>query len=153
MKSSSKFIATNSLLLLILLMISNCKENTNDHFKADWLIGSWLQNNDSLITHEIWKENGQQFSGHGFIVFKGDTVWEERMKIHLLDTTWTLTVTTPSNNDQVSFQIKSWTDSSFIATNFLHDFPKRIEYYFDGKLNANVSGDKKLLEYRFLKEG
>lgn len=127
------------------------KQNTSS-FEPYWLKGHWVQSEEEYITHEIWHKKSSIYIGHGFIMQNKDTVWQENMKIHQFNKQWILSIKTPENSEQVDFVIEKWTDSTFMAKNAIHDFPKQISYSTNGnKLIAVVSGEEKVLNYQFSK--
>lgn len=139
--------------LLFVILTGGCSFSNQAEFDPNWLQGHWIQEGDGNTTHEMWDTKSSEWHGHGFIIHQSDTVWEEKMKIHWIDSVWTLSIVTPGNDDSVNFQIQEWNDSSFVATNVEHDFPQKIVYYSEGnKLKAIVSGNARKIKYDFVRQ-
>lgn len=128
--------------------------NTNKkHESFDWLVGKWkrLSNNNEKKTFENWKkETNKKFLGHGFIMKGLDTIWQEKMILSKLDSSWVLAIKTPGNSDFVAFKLTECEANSFTVENPNHDFPKKIKYWkTKEKLNALVSGTENELNFEF----
>ncbi len=119
----------------------------------DWLVGKWKKLNDEAgkATFENWeKETPTRFMGHGFVIQKSDTIWQEKMVFSKNDSIWTLNVKTPGNSDLVEFKLTKHDSNSFVVENLMHDFPKKIKYWKDDEqLNALVEGDSMKIEFEF----
>tara|TARA_B100000965_G_C19507196_1_gene720249 strand:- start:364 stop:885 length:522 start_codon:yes stop_codon:yes gene_type:complete len=123
----------------------------------DWLVGKWkrLQEDDPNQTFEVWqKKSDGRFLGHGYVMQNQDTVWQEKMTLIKKDSSWTLQVKTPGNQDLVEFQLSEFDSTSFTVENYNHDFPKKIKYWINNNhLQAIVEGDSIKLEFLFEKLG
>jgi len=127
------------------------QKKETEHF--DWLVGKWKKLNDEAgkATFEHWeKETPTQFLGHGFVMHKSDTIWQEKMILRTNDSIWTLNVKTPGNTNPVEFKLTKHDSNSFVAENPAHDFPKKIAYWKDDeRLNALVGDDSMKIEFEF----
>jgi hypothetical protein len=146
---------------LLLFAINACNQKTtesagnypNKRENFDWLIGNWKQLNENTKseTFEFWSKISEtQYAGHGFVMSGKDTTWQEKMDLSLSDSTWTMTIVTPGNEDMVKFDMTTYSDSTFNVENPKHDFPKLIKYWkTKDKLNASVSGEGKEIPFEF----
>ncbi len=125
--------------------------------KFEWLTGSWNRTNISKsgrTAYELWskKENGM-FTGHGGVLQGRDTIFKERFCILAKDNAIYYVADVPENKQVVYFKVTEINDLGFICENSEHDFPKKIEYTFDGvQLKAQISGNGKYVDYLFLKQ-
>lgn len=130
---------------------SSNQQNGIENF--DWLVGKWerIQEKTDRTTFESWtKADSTHFVGHGYILKGVDTVWQEKMLLSKTDSTWSLSVKTPGNEDEVTFKVVRFESNSFVSENPVHDFPQQISYSFDGvKLHAMVSGNSMELTFDF----
>lgn len=127
------------------------KEKISENF--NWLTGKWKRLNEEAgkETFENWKkQTSNKFLGHGFVMHKLDTVWQEKMILSKIDSTWTLSIKTPGNNDLVKFNLVEYDSNSFTAENPAHDFPKKIKYWKNNEqLYAVVEGDSMKIKFDF----
>lgn len=142
-----------SLILFIVISIS-CKQeskgvsNENTH---DYLIGLWERTNEEegRNTYEVWSKNGAEYSGIGYTMSSGDTIWKESLRLFKQDTTWTLEVS-GVNESPTPFILTNHTTNSFIAENPNNEFPKTISYrYFDDTITAIISDDETEIPFIF----
>lgn len=121
----------------------------------NWLVGNWKRMHEKAPnqTFEVWqKKSDGRFLGHGFVMKNQDTVWQEKMTFSKIDSSWTLQVKTPGNQDLVEFQLSEFDSTSFVVENYNHDFPKKIKYWINhNHLQAIVEGDSKKIEFQFAK--
>lgn len=114
-----------------------------------WLEGEWQM--DSQEAYEIWEiTNDTLMRGASYHNAGKEWLRDERIELKYTAGSFYYMPTVEGQNDNkpVPFKIISYTDTSFIAENPAHDFPKRISYrtYFFGtsqKLIAELSGDNK----------
>ncbi len=101
--------------------------------QCDWIVGSWLAKDSSGFATEDWhsKEKGS-WSGisktgsslDSLSVFEFVTIEkDEKGQLNYI-----VQSATNSKEPKVSFAMATITDSSFIASNLKHNFPKRIGY-------------------------
>lgn len=79
-----------------------------------------------------------------------DTTFVEILKIVTEKGSLYYVADVPGNNKPVYFEIISVNPDAFVCENPAHDFPKRIEYRFDGKqIRARVSAGSQGVDYVF----
>jgi len=135
--------------LITIILISSCNTETKPQ-KPDFLLGKWIRTNDKpgSTSYEIWNKN---FTGLGFTLKEKDTTFKEILSIISINDTLTLKVE-GVNETPTLFQFTSQTDSSFVAENPTHDFPKKIKYWLENKqLKAHVSNKEFGIEFVFEK--
>jgi hypothetical protein len=152
-----------SVLVIVFLLFMACSphsveggsEASSELVSFDWLLGEWkrISESNERVTYEVWTKGEKlKYMGHGFVMEKNDTIWEEYMQLYKADSSWVLRVNTPGNDDLVQFEVTKFSDTSFLAQNELHDFPKRIEYHVtDSILKAVVAADTMAIGFEFEK--
>lgn len=114
-----------------------------------WLEGEWQM--DAQQAYEIWEITSDTLM-RGASYHNAGKEWlrDERIELAYKDGAFYYTPTVEGQNDNkpVPFKITSYTDTSFVAENPQHDFPRRIAYRtfkFGNaqKLIAELSGDNK----------
>jgi hypothetical protein len=74
----------------------------------DWLLGAWQRLNEAegKVTREFWTKGKGTYYGHGFTIsFTGDTLWQEHMKISMMDSIWSLEVKQLKSDSKTTFWI------------------------------------------------
>ena len=137
------FIALTSLLA--------CNAPTNKEKPAQhWLSGCWKQLDapEGTVGQEFWEiQHDQTMTGLGITLQGLDTVFKETLIIKDAK----LIVTGAGNEAPVAFSIKPSSDTSFTASNPLHDFPQHIAYLRDGDtLRAKVYNDTSGIGFTFV---
>jgi hypothetical protein len=113
--------------------------------RLSWLNGNWQMNDKDGITTEQWQQvNDSLMIGKSDFI-KGDSVIPfETIKFFRKDTAFFYEAKAAGQNNElpVAFKITSLNDSSFIAENPAHDFPKRISYRLVSKdsVHAFIDG-------------
>lgn len=160
----------NSLLILLAtVFVLSCKQKTNTDQSGksdtnsktetpvnfDWLTGKWKRSNEKAgkETFENWsKISPTEYSGVGFTMQKGDTINQETMKLVNYNGKWSLLVKTPKEKQFIEFKMTELKSNEFVCINDSLDFPKRIQYWSEGKqLKATVSNDKMKIPFEFEK--
>jgi len=111
-----------------------------------------MDNEENKKTYEHWKKmSKEEYIGFGYTLEGNDTIAKEYLKLIKIDGNWAYEVSGIHENPMLfSFVDKS--SNSFICKNEKNDFPKIIEYSFDGKnLNAKISNDNMEIPFRFEK--
>lgn len=120
----------------------------------DWLIGDWKRTNDEPgnRTFEIWdKKSNDLYQGNGWTMKGTDTLSQEVMQIIKQDQKWILKVS-GTGFEPVVFDCIGTSKNSFEFANEANDFPKFIEYNYDGKhINAQISGGGATIPFSFEK--
>jgi hypothetical protein len=110
-----------------------------------WLIGSWIQSSSAGDFIETWEiQNDSVFSGHGFQVVRGDTLFSERMiLVSRSNGYFYIPVVSDQNNGlPVTFNLISMDGKTYIFENKDHDFPQQIIYedVAPDSLRASIKG-------------
>ncbi len=148
---------------LLLFCFFSCKMSTSNEvdkknatetvLKLDWLVGQWKRANEKegKTTFENWeKKNDKEFAGFAYTLQKGDTVWQEKMRLVQVVQNWDLEVSGEGEKSPTIFKMTSLIARRFVCENPAIEFPKRIEYFFeDDKLKAKVSGGEMVLDFEF----
>ncbi|MDT0678073.1 DUF6265 family protein [Autumnicola musiva] len=120
----------------------------------DWLSGNWQRTNDEGLnqTFESWKKNSaMEYSGVGYTLNSGDTIFKENLRIVQKNDKWNLEVS-GENEIPVVFPIINFNSHSFTAENKLNEFPKKIFYSFkEGRLTATISAGDTEIPFYFIK--
>lgn len=128
----------------------------SDQADFDWLVGTWagVDNTETEQSFEIWEKLGKNtYQGAGYTVKDGDTTFVEQLSIANIYGKMHYTADVPSNAEPVSFEIVKSTQNGFVCGNLENDFPKKIEYEYDGEvLRATISGDEKSKTFSFMKQ-
>jgi hypothetical protein len=141
-------------ILIFLNFFVSCKKDQkksptkNAH---DYLLGSWERTNDEegRNTFEVWSKIGTVYTGLGYTMSAGDTIWQESLRLFKQDTTWTLEIS-GVNETATPFVLTSYTANSFVAENPNNEFPKTITYrYFDDTITAVISDDETEIPFIF----
>lgn len=144
--------------LCALLLCLSCVETKKQEVLTsdfDFLLGDWERTNTKpgIITKEHWTIRSRtQYVGHGYTLEKGDTIFQEYMRLTKEKDLWTLEVEGP-NEDPVPFEVTGFATNEFTAQNPTNQFPTTIFYsYFDDTLSAKVSNDTQELRFIFWRE-
>ncbi len=144
MKSPSLY-----LLLLVTIFFFQCKSKQVSQEKGisqfKWLIGSWMMQDEEGIVTEQWKKANDSLMEGSSDFIKGDSVIPfEIIKLYKTDTSFYYEAKAAGQNNEqpVAFKMTSFSDTSFVAENPEHDFPKRITYKLINKdsIHAFVDG-------------
>ncbi len=121
--------------------------------QMEWLLGGWNRVNSPVgkSGYEYWQRKAErEWHGRGISMKGADTTFVEILKIVVEKNKLYYVADVPGNNKPVYFEITSVTEGAFICENPSHDFPKRIEYRYDGKqIRARVSAGAQGMDYVF----
>ena len=139
-----KIIKTVLLFFIITGFIANnVHENKMQSFK--WMVGSWTMQTKRGAIMETWVSINDTTLGGESILVKNTGGIETQEKTRLIYSNkeyfYCSTANGQNNNQEVKFKISSFTDSSFVAENPQHDFPKRITYILVSKDSVHAFGD------------
>lgn len=139
-------------LIIISIVVTSCTTKTTKDAATQfaWLVGDWRGVDSNGVSTESWKVNAAQLVGSSSTGTTDSTLQPfETVTLVQKDTTYMYIVTSATNKSEapVPFTITNFTDSSFIAENPQHDYPKRIAYSLvqkdaivayidDGKVNS-----------------
>jgi Domain of unknown function (DUF6265) len=131
--------------IMITFSCSNHKENKQVK-KFNWLSGSWVMKYGESTTTENWNSERDT-------VMVGTSAYSpkigippqpfENIKLTIRNESYCYIVTSATKKESpVVFTIEKYTDSSFVAENLIHDFPKRIGYILVNKdsIHAWIDG-------------
>lgn len=123
--------------------------------KMEWLLGNWTRTNakPGRSGYELWKRvSATEWTGRGISLKGADTTLVEKIRILIDKDKLYYVADVPQNSKPVYFEMTSVTPDSFICENPNHDFPKKIEYRFDGReIRARVSAGEQGIDYVFVK--
>ncbi len=152
-----------NLVLIILVLISiSCsrvsktddalERNSVSSLNFDWLSGTWVRSNDEegYRTYEHWiKSSSNEYTGFGYTLQDGDTIFKENLRLLKTDENWNLEVSGVNENPTL-FLLINHTEHSFTAENMLNEFPKIIEYSWQNDmLLAKISGGDTEISFSF----
>ncbi|WP_260509630.1 DUF6265 family protein [Empedobacter falsenii] len=139
---------------------SNQTENAEIESKKatdnlDWLTGNWKRLNEEAgkETFENWKKISEsEYSGIGFTLKNGDTISQEKMDLIESNGNWSLFVKMPNDKKATKFKMTKKNNNEFICVNDSIDFPKKVQYSFDGKrIKAKISNKQMEVPFEFEK--
>ena len=142
-------------LLLTASSLAYGQPTAKDIEKLAWLEGNWQRTNakPGRSGVEQWKKlSATEWLGKGISLRGVDTVFVEKLKIVAKDNALFYVADVPQNKTEVYFQITTLTEKGFVCENEHHDFPKKMEYEYNGSvLKATISGNGQAMEFIFKK--
>lgn len=137
-------------ILSISLACISCMPDKADNAiaKLSWLPGSWQSITEEVQYYENWtKTNDSLYTGYGYMMSEGDTVFFESIKIQKQgkDIFYNVSTNEQDSLDVVSFKLVQDSAGIFIFENPAHDFPQRIGYSNPSmdSLHAYIEGNYK----------
>lgn len=122
----------------------------------DWLIGTWKLEGKPVF--EVWTkpDEGEKLVGVSFKVTDVDTLILEKLTFNRIEGSYYYISDVAENDAPVAFKVTHYNDTSFVAENPVHDFPKTIKYTIVRKANAEslhaaIEGNGKVIPYTFRK--
>ena len=155
-----------TIIIFVIFLAISCKQNSTKQSPSEeriqpqeitpnWLLGSWerLGEKEGKKTYEYWMKNeAGDFIGMGCTLEGLDTVWKEDILLTNSNGGWNFNVIGLGDTSTTSFMITHLDKKSFICENEINEFPKKIEYAFDGKnINAVISGGGPTIPFNFKK--
>jgi hypothetical protein len=153
------------LLIIITLFISVSCNQSKTKISTTELLESSIENKpfglvgnyerfgekEGQKTYESWTMNeAGEFIGIGCTLKGGDTIWKENIVLSEENGEWTFDVIGLGDTTTTSFLVTLMEKNRFICVNDLNEFPKKIEYAFDGKgINAEISGGGPTIPFNF----
>lgn len=121
--------------------------NLNNLQRLEWLLSEWKNIAPDEEYYETWiKTNDTLFTGSGFIISSGDTVFSETIALRQdgVNIFYIPTVSGQNNAQPVSFKLIASDNGDFVFENKEHDFPQRIIYSNPepDSLYARIEGNK-----------
>jgi len=144
-----------SLLLLVTIFFVQCKSKEPSQEKNislfKWLNGSWtMAEKDGVVTEEWKLINDSLMEGRSDFIKRDTIIPFETIKLYKKDTSFYYEAKAAGQNNElpVGFRITSISDTSFVAENPEHDFPKRITYQLITKdsFHAFIDGGPSMSE-------
>ena len=121
----------------------------------DWLLGSWerVGEKEGNQTYEYWNQNNKgEFIGMGCTLNGGDTIWREDVLLSEGENGWTFEVVGLGDSEATVFKVTHMAKDKFVCKNDQNEFPKKIEYAFDGNnINAVISGGGPTIPFNFVR--
>jgi hypothetical protein len=143
-------------ILCVVACVAGLERGLAQQNDLDWLVGTWKLEGKNV--YEIWSRSkaGSTLTGHSFHLQANDTVSDERITIRSYNGVYHYIPDVSGDQPAVDFTITHVDNSSFIAENPQHDFPKVIRYKYiqdetGQRLHATIEGDGKTIPYRFKK--
>lgn len=142
-------------LFLLVLALASCNDlESEKNRNFNWMLGNWQRTNesDSISTFENWKrQTDSEYLGKGTSIRKGDTVFQENMRLLKDKNKWKLEVT-GVNPRPTYFEMTELGKNNFTVENKENDFPKKITYWLvDDTLKAVISGGENEVSFQFVK--
>lgn len=142
---------------LFVLVFTQQKSTTVKHFA--WLEGTWKQEGNDV--YEQWEVvSDSLIRGAGFYKDGSDYKRGESIQFLLKDSSFHYIpiVFGKNHNQPIDFKVTSFTSSSFIAENPMHDFPQTINYTLTEAnrlhvyVEGNTEGKPKRIDFFFVRE-
>ena len=119
-----------------------------------WLLGDWERVGlaEGRRGHERWRVDGGRYSGVGRTLEGTRVLFEETLRIELVDDELVYVAEVAGNARPVRFRCIEQSSGKVVFENPAHDFPKRIAYAVDGdRLEVRISGDSHERVFRFVR--
>jgi len=152
--------------LFIGLLYFSCKEQNKpqnppavkemkNEANFEWILGNWQRIDDKAgnKTYEAWQKNqAGEYLGLGCRIKGQDTVWKEDILLSRDGEEWNFSVVGLGDSIATVFKLTKINKNGFICENAKNEFPKIIEYAFDGeKINAVISGGGPTIPFTFIR--
>lgn len=123
--------------------------------QMEWLIGTWTRTNakPGKSGFEIWtRHSPTEWRGRGVSMTGKDTTFVEKIRIVAEKGSLYYVADVPDNSKPIYFEVTSVTPNAFVCENPSHDFPKKIEYRYDGtEIRARISAGDQGMDYVFVR--
>lgn len=110
-----------------------------------WMVGSWTMKTKNGAIMETWVSiNDSSMAGESIMIkATGGAVQLENVRLIHRDNVYYYCPTAhgQNNEQEIKFNISSFTDAKFVAENTEHDFPKRISYMMIAKDSVHAQVD------------
>jgi hypothetical protein len=130
----------------------------SDLDSLSWLLGQWTGTDEQGVEfNETWTKSGAtSFTGTGVALdINGDTLFNETLKIDLIDGVPYYVATVPKNPGPVLFKLIESEKHKLVFENPEHDFPQRIRYVLNDnnvlevRLDGREKGKPKVERFTF----
>ncbi|MBN1949058.1 MAG: hypothetical protein JW784_04895 [Candidatus Cloacimonetes bacterium] len=134
------------LFFYIFILFAGCTQKITPGLEDfNWLLGTWLTNNDTFSFEESWQIiNDSTYLGHGVMIEAGDTVFSEKLALKVIEGEIFYLALDPEQNksEEISFRLTESKHHHLVFSNPEHDFPTSIEYKLvnDTTLFIKLSG-------------
>ena len=114
--------------LLLIAFLTSCinpdSSQSFNHLKV--LSGNW-ESYEGVLFNENWSVvHDSLMEGEGFSLNVGDTVFYEKLKIHMIDDSIYYSVNI--DYEQVDFLLIEASENSWLFVNYENEFPNKIDY-------------------------
>jgi hypothetical protein len=121
-----------------------------------WLVGTWKLKDKNIFETWLIAEDGKSLNGVSMKMIGTESTILEETKVIFSGNSFHFIPDVAGDQDPVDFHISTYDETSFVAENPKHDFPKVIRYKLvkkDGKefIDAAIEGDGKVIPYSFEK--
>lgn len=113
--------------------------------ELEFMLGSWQQiEKDSAVSTETWTRDGDHFDGRSYTIYKGDTVFSEKLSILPIGSGLVYMADVAENPAPVDFKLNFLEGNMAGFENPTHDWPQRVIYVrlSPDSLQARVEGTK-----------
>ena len=142
------------LALILTIFLFNYSDAQKKEF--GWLIGKWKLKDKNVFESWTLADDGKSLNGLSIKINGNESTILEETKLIFSGNSFYYIPDVAGDQDPVDFPISSFDETSFVAENPAHDFPKLIRYKLikkDGKefIEAAIEGDGKVIPYTFEK--
>lgn len=144
------------LLVASAALVTSCEEVIKKEKPLDklsWLEGEWFGVTDDVVMQENWsKVSDELYSGHAYVLSGEDTLFQEFIRLEVVNDTAYYVVFIPGIPDSTSFQLVKYNNGEAIFENPEHDYPQRVVYkqigsdslyaYIEGEAAGKVQKDE-----------
>lgn len=120
-----------------------------------YLVGDWKRTNEAAgkETHEHWKKNSDtEYTGLGYTLAAGDTVWKESIRLVREKDQWLFKVIGNRDSIATTFKVTKADSYSFECFNPENTFPNTIRYVNErDSLFATISDGETEIDFIFAK--
>lgn len=140
-------ISSFMLLTSLAVIYSSCGEMVKKKKpleKLSWIEGEWLGSTGDVVMQETWeKVNDDLYKGHAYVLSEEDTLFQEFIKLEVVNDTAYYVVFIPGIPDSTSFKLTSYENGEAIFENPFHDYPQKVVYQQVGNdsLHAYIEGE------------
>jgi hypothetical protein len=144
--------------IVVMFALSFCAEESMTGLGTfEWILGEWISDDGKNITKEVWEKiSSKTFEGEGVTLSKADKaiINKEALRLVVMSGEIYYLAKVSHNEYPIAFKLTSFTDSTLVFENRMHDFPKIIEYKRINKnrINVMVGNEKNGFALSFIRE-
>jgi hypothetical protein len=151
-----KKLMKKKLVLSVIAIAFFVSDNFAQKKEFAWLIGTWKLKDKNIIERWELADDGKSLTGVSMKMNGNESTLLEETKLVFSGNSFYYVADVAGDQDPVDFQISVYDETSFVAENPEHDFPKAVRYRYivrDNKefLEAAIEGDGKVIPYTFEK--